>query len=166
MINSLNIIYGSINGNTEYVMGRIEAFLRTVLPGLIIRRVRAETAKPDDFKLADALLLGSGTWNTGGDEGQLNPHMHALLFEHLKDVRLPGKPMAFVSLGDEQHHFITDCIGHFRLFLQNVKGEKLLQSLILVNDPYTELERIDRWAKDFSETLATADASGKPDDES
>jgi hypothetical protein len=67
--------------------------------------------------------------------------------------------MEFVSLGDEQHHFITDCVGHFRLFLKHTDGRKLLQSLILLNDPYTEHERIDRWAADFCKALEKSNAS-------
>lgn len=159
MVSTLNIIYASINGNTEYVMGRIEASLRSTLPHLIIRRVRAEGATEKDFLMPDVLLLGSGTWNTSGVEGQLNPHMHSLLFEQMKGRPLTGKPMAFVSLGDEDHHFITDCKQHFLRFMKDAGGRKLLPSLVIVNDPYSQHENIDEWAEKFASALGKKKAA-------
>jgi len=35
----------------------------------------AEKTQPQDLLSGDVLLLASSTWNTGGIEGQLNPHM-------------------------------------------------------------------------------------------
>ena len=47
--------------------------------GIDVELQLVDLAKPEDLLRGDALLLASGTWNTGGPEGQLNPHMHAFL---------------------------------------------------------------------------------------
>jgi hypothetical protein len=48
----------------------------------------AEKAEPQDLLSGDVLLLASGSWNTGGIDGQLNPHMWALLQDKAKMLDL------------------------------------------------------------------------------
>ncbi len=151
MPSSLTIIFASISGHTEHVVDVIEASLKKSLPALVVRRIRAEMATKEDLEKADALLLASGTWNTGGAEGQLNPYMHELLIDKCKDTKLPAKPMAFVSLGDDRYYFTARCTEGFLRFLKECGGKQILPPLIVVNEPYDQHERIERW----TEKLAT-----------
>ncbi|MBI3618605.1 flavodoxin family protein [Candidatus Peregrinibacteria bacterium] len=111
-MSSIHIIYASTSGHTEYVVNVLTAVLRQ--HGHAVTLTRAEAAKPENLQKGDVLLLGSGTWNTGGTEGQLNPHMHALLFERATNVSLQGKRVGLISLGDERYSLSHD-IGHIRM---------------------------------------------------
>ena len=150
---SLTIIYSSFSGHTEYVIDVIEATLKQSLPALVIRRIRGEQATREDLEKAETLLLGSATWNTGGAEGQLNPYMHELLTEKAKNITLTGKPMAIVSLGDDRYYYTARCTEAFLRFLRESGGKQLLPPLIVVNEPYGQEERINRWAEKLAAGL-------------
>ena len=145
MIRTLAVITASTSGHTDFVVDVILARLQHELPHLSIKRLRAETAVPADIAHVDALILGSGTWNTGGVEGQLNPHMHALLFQRLSDAPLRGMPVAFVSLGDDRYYFTTRCTEHFLRFQRMAGMTALVSPLIIVNEPYDQEEKILAW---------------------
>lgn len=106
---------------------------------------RAERAGADTLLRGDLVVLASGTWNTGGPEGQLNTHMHALLHERAKDVALQGKPMTFISLGDDRYYFRTRCTEHFLRFQREHGATLFLPPFILVNEPYGQEEKIRLW---------------------
>lgn len=146
MIHSLCIITASTSGHTDFVLDEVVKHLRTKCPLLVIKRKRAELATFDDFLESDALILGSGTWNTGGVEGQLNPFMHQLLLEKCKDIKLPSKPIAFVSLGDDRYYFTTRCTEHFLKFQRASEAVSLVSPLIIVNEPYDQTEKMLAWA--------------------
>ncbi|MBI3332328.1 flavodoxin family protein [Candidatus Peregrinibacteria bacterium] len=150
---SLHIIYASTSGNTEYVVDTLTTFLREQSPDLKIEVQRAERAESLDLLRGDAVILGSGTWNTGGTEGQLNPHMYALLLERAADADLHGKPLAFVSLGDDRYYFTTRCTEHFQRFLRTHNGKQLLPPLVIVNEPYGQEEKIHKWGKKLLSSL-------------
>ncbi len=149
---TLTIIEASTSGHTTFVLDEIVKILTKELPDLHMKRYRAETVTVEDVQESNALLFGSGTWNTGGIEGQLNPYMHELLFERLKNVRLE-KPMAFVSLGDDRYYFTTRCTEHFLKFQKLTGGESLAMPLIIVNEPYDQTVRIQTWAKKLANIL-------------
>lgn len=141
---SIGIIFASGSGHTEYVVDE----LRTSLPSTAsVSVVRAELAQPKDLLAPDVLILGSGTWNTGGQEGQLHPYMDDLLRKRAADIDLGGKRMAFISLGDNRYYFTTRCTEHFMHFLKTHNGTQLLPPLILLNEPYGQEEKVARWAK-------------------
>lgn len=147
MIKSLCVITASTSGHTDFVLDEVVKHLRTKCPLLAIKRKRAELATFDDFLESDALILGSGTWNTGGVEGQLNPFMHQLLLEKCKDIKLTGKPIAFVSLGDDRYYFTTRCTEHFLKFQRSTEAVSLVSPLIIVNEPYDQIAKILAWAE-------------------
>ena len=134
-------------------MDVIEAALKKTLPALVIRRIRAEQATTDDLENADALLLGCGTWNTGGAEGQLSPAMYELLVDRAKELKLPGKPMAFVSLGDDRYYYTARCTESLLRFQRDAGGKSLLPPLIIVNEPYDQHEKIERWTGKLATAL-------------
>jgi flavodoxin len=150
---SLHIIYASTSGNTEYVVDTLVAYLREQSSDLKIEVQRAERADSHDLLRGDAVILGSGTWNTGGTEGQLNPHMYALLLERAADVDLGKKPLAFISLGDDRYYYTTRCTEYFQRFLKTHNGKQLLPPLVIVNEPYGQEERVRAWGKKLLTSL-------------
>lgn len=139
---SLSIISASTSGNTEYVA---DVVTQRIGSAAAVDSRRAELAGASDLLGNDLVILGSGTWNTGGREGQLNMHMHALL-ERARDIDLRGKPMTFISLGDDRYYFRTRCTEHFLRFCREHGGTLFIPPLILVNEPYGQEEKIVRWA--------------------
>lgn len=145
---SLQIVYASTSGHTEYVVGCIAA----AIPGAVVTRV--ERATPDTLLAGDVLLLASGTWNTGGIEGQLNPHMHVLLKGAAKDVDLQGKKVAVVALGDARYRYTANAGNHLEEFVKTHGGTLLGERLTIVNEPYGQEAAVDAWAKTLSTLLA------------
>lgn len=141
----VHVIYASTSGNTEYVVDELAAYLRTRMPDVTVGVQRAERAGPEDLLRGDILILASGTWNTGGTEGQLNMHMDALLRDRAAKVDFAGKPVTCISLGDERYYFRTRCTEHFLRFIREHAGRLFLPPLILVNEPYGQEERLRRW---------------------
>jgi len=95
----LHIVFASTSGHTEYVVDALTDSLKGIVPGWEIEETIAEKTQPQDLLSGDVLLLASSTWNTGGTEGQLNPHMWVLLHDKAKTVDLGGKPCACIGLG-------------------------------------------------------------------
>jgi flavodoxin len=147
---TLVAIYASTSGHTEFVVDAVATKLQAVLPELKVEKLRAERAEAKDFDRADILLLGSGTWNSNGVEGLLNPHMDKLFTERATTVDLRGKPTALISLGDDRYFFTARCTEHLQRFVRTHNGKPLLPPLIIVNEPYDQTERIDRWAEKFA----------------
>lgn len=158
MLKTLHIIYASTSGNTEYVVDELIEYCGRQTPQLTIERQRAEFAHPKDLLRGDVLILGSGTWNTGGTEGQLNMYMHALLHDRAKDLDLQGRPITFISLGDNRYYFRTRCTEHFLRFQRKHNGTLFVPPLVMVNEPYGQEEKIHRWA----ERLLNHMTHGKP----
>src|ERR1700693_5216455 len=87
---ALHIVFASTSGHTEYVLDTLAGSLREFVPEWDIERRMAEKTQPLDLLQGDILLLASSTWNTGGIEGQLNPHMWVLLHDQAKTLDLAG----------------------------------------------------------------------------
>ncbi|MFA6523660.1 MAG: flavodoxin domain-containing protein [Candidatus Peribacteraceae bacterium] len=144
-MSSLHAIYASTSGHTEFVLEQLAAFLRE--KGIDVSLRRAEKANIEDLFEGDILLLGSGTWNTGGSEGRLNPHMQAFLFDRAKDIDLKGKPLALVALGDQRYRYTARAAEHLLKFQKDHHGTPLLPPLVIVNEPYDQGERIRAWGE-------------------
>src|SRR4051795_12927843 len=69
----ISIVFAPMSGNTQYVVDSVVRSLAQLSPRWRIAAARAETTEPEDLRNSDLLVLASGTWNTGGSEGQLNP---------------------------------------------------------------------------------------------
>lgn len=144
---SLQIIYASTSGHTEYVVDQVKA----VWPGA--ESVRAEQANAEDLLKGGILLLASGSWNTGGIEGQMNPYMHRLLKEQVKDIDLQGKKVLIVSLGDHRYHYTCGSADHMKEFVETHGGKVFEPILKIVNEPYGQEETVKSWVKDVMKKL-------------
>lgn len=151
---SLHIVYASTSGHTEYVVEQLASFVREHLPSLVVELQRAELTSADDLLRGDVLLLASGTWNTGGVEGQLNPHMHELLLVRAKDVSLQEKPVALVALGDQRYYYTARSTEHLLRFQKEHQGKSLLPPFVLVNEPHGQEAAIRAWGEKLVAALS------------
>ena len=150
-VHSIHILYASTSGHTEYVIGVLKELLEA--KKVSVTACRVESATVADFSKSDVLILASGTWNTGGIEGQLNPHMHAFVWGPAKSVDLKGKNVAIVALGDDRYYYTCRAGEHLRLYIQNHGGKVLGDALLVVNEPYGQEKRIRGWGEWFVTVL-------------
>lgn len=143
---TLQIIYASTSGHTEYVIGVLKDFLKDQKK-LQIADCRAESAQPEDLLKGNVLVLACGTWNTDGPEGQLNPHMKDLLVTRAKDIDLKGKSVAIIALGDDRYFYTCRAGEHMRRFVLDHGGKILGEALLVVNEPYGQEERVKKWGE-------------------
>ncbi len=143
---SCTIVYASTTGHTEYVVERLVAELQRLDAALAVRAVRVELATAEMLRACDVLVLASGTWNTGGIEGQLNPHMHEFVFGRAKAVDLTGMRAALIALGDDRYFYTCRAGEHLRQFVQSHGGEVWPSTLTIVNDPYGQEAKVATWA--------------------
>ncbi len=151
---SLQVIYASTSGHTEYVIEVLRAFL--VENGVEVQLIKAEAAESNDLTCGKSVLLASGTWNTGGIEGQMNPHMHEFLLKRAKDVDLKGVNITFVSLGDDRYFYTARAGAHMRKFAVDHGAHVMLDPLTIINEPYGQEEKITKWGEKFVQAFSSA----------
>ncbi len=136
----IRFVYASTAGHTEYVLtGLAERLAQGSVP-VTVTMVRAERATTTDLLADDLLLLACGTWNTGGAEGQLNPHMHALLRERAADLDLQGKPCLVIGLGDQRYRYTANAAVLLEQYITSHGGALIVPALKIVNEPYDRLD--------------------------
>lgn len=150
-VSSVHIIFASTSGHTEFVVDVIIPLLKDA--GHAVTKQRVELAKPEDLLKGDTLILASGTWNTGGIEGQLNPHMHAFVYGPAKGADLKGRNVAIIALGDERYHYTARAGEHLRTFIESHGGKILGEPLTVVNEPYGQEEKVEEWGKALVNSL-------------
>jgi flavodoxin I len=142
---SLHIVYASTSGHTEYVVDALIGSLGELVPGWDIEKRMAEKTQPQDLLEADVLLLASSTWNTGGIEGQLNPHMQQLLQEQAKDVDLADKACACIGLGDHRYFYLARAGDRLQGYVETHHGRLILPTLRIIDEPYGQEETVRAW---------------------
>lgn len=145
----VTFIYASTSGHTQYVVNVLTTFFAKQLPGMQVRLVLAELATSADVESAEILVLGSGTWNTGGVEGQLNPHMDEFLKRRADGVSLDGKSCTLIALGDQRYYYTARASEHLRSYIVTHGGKVFCDPLTILNDPYGQEDRVLQWGKKF-----------------
>jgi flavodoxin I len=143
----LHIVFASTSGHTEYVVDTLIDSLTRTTPGWEIEETIAEKTEPRDLLSGDVLLLASSTWNTGGIEGQLNPHMWALLREKAKTLDLAGKPCACIGLGDHRYFYTARATDHLEHYVKVHHGRLIVPTLKITDEPYGQEEAVRAWGK-------------------
>ena len=143
----LHVVFASTSGHTEYVVEALIDSLKTIAPGWEIDETLAEKAQPQDLLTGDVLLLASATWNTGGIEGQLNPHMWVLLHDKAKTLDLAGKPCACIGLGDHRYFYTARAADHLEHYVEAHQGRLIVPTLKIVDEPYGQEEAVRVWGR-------------------
>ncbi len=150
MAHALTIVYASTSGHTEFVVDTVITRVTNKNNDLKVSKKRAEEASVADVTGADVVVLASSTWNTGNVEGQLNPHMHELIKTRLNDIDLKHKPMTVIGLGDERYFYTARAFDALMEFVQLHNGNLFMPGLKIVNEPYDQVEKIERWAAELA----------------
>jgi flavodoxin len=153
----LHIVFASTSGHTEYVVDALIDSLKSIVPGWEIEETMAEKAQPQDLLSGDVLLLASATWNTGGIEGQLNPHMSVLLQEKAKTLDLAGKPCACIGLGDHRYFYTARAADRLQHYVTAHHGRLIIPTLKIIDEPYGQEEAVRVWGKQLADASTPAD---------
>ena len=153
----LHIVFASTSGHTQYVVEALVDSLKSITPGWEIEETMAEKAKPQDLLGGDVLLLASATWNTGGIEGQLNPHMSVLLHDKAKALDLAGKPCACIGLGDHRYFYTARAADHLQHYVKAHHGRLIVPTLKIIDEPYGQEEAVRVWGKQLVDASKQAD---------
>jgi flavodoxin len=154
---SLHIVFASTSGHTEYVVDALIDSLKRISPDWEIEKTMAEETQPQDLLSGDVLLLASSTWNTEGIEGQLNPHMWALLRDKAKTLDLAGKPCACIGLGDHRYFYTARAADHLQDYITAHHGRLIVPTLKIVDEPYGQEEAVKVWSKHLVDASKPAD---------
>ena len=153
----LHIVFASTSGHTEYVVDALIDSLKSIAPGWEIEETMAEKAQPQDLLSGDILLLASATWNTGGIEGQLNPHMWVLLHDKAKTLDLVRKPCACIGLGDHRYFYTARAADHLQHYVKAHHGRLIVPTLKIIDEPYGQEEAVRVWGKQLVDASKQAD---------
>jgi flavodoxin I len=153
----LRVVFASTSGHTEYVVEALIDSLKTIAPGWEIDETLAEKAQPQDLLTGDVLLLASATWNTGGIEGQLNPHMWVLLHDKAKTLDLAGKTCACIGLGDHRYFYTARAADHLQNYVEAHHGRLVVPTLKIIDEPYGQEEAVRVWGTRLVDVLKPAD---------
>jgi flavodoxin I len=153
----LHIVFASTSGHTAYVVDALIDFLKSIATGWEIQETIAEKTQPQDLLSGDVLLLASATWNTGGIEGQLNPHMSVLLHDKAKTLDLAGKPCACIGLGDHRYFYTVRAADHLQHYVKAHHGRLIVPTLKITNEPYGQEEAVRVWGKQLVDAPKPAD---------
>jgi flavodoxin I len=154
---SLHIVFASTSGHTKYVVEALIDSLKSTTPGLEIEETMAEKARPQDLLDGDVLLLASSTWNTGSVEGQLNPHMWALLHDKANALDLADKPCACIGLGDHRYFYTARAADHLQHYVKAHHGRLIVPTLRIIDEPYGQEEAVRVWGKHLVDASKSAD---------
>jgi len=155
---ALHIVFASTSGHTEYVLDTLIDSLKST-PGWDIEETMAEKTQPQDLLSGDVLLLASATWNTGGIEGQLNPHMWVLLNDKAKTLDLVGKPCACIGLGDHRYFYTARAADRLQHYVEAHHGRLIVPTLKIIDEPYGQEEAVRVWGKQLVDVSKSADWS-------
>jgi flavodoxin I len=148
---SLYIIFATTSGHTEFV---VDTLTKSVdLSDWSLEQIPAEKASQEDLLRGTALLLASSTWNTGGVEGQLNPHMSVLLQSKARNLDLAAKPSACIGLGDRRYFYTARATDLLQEYIASHHGRLLLPALSIVDEPYGQEKAISDWGRRLADVL-------------
>ena len=155
---SVHIIYASTSGHTEFVVDHVMEVVLQSLPkdhhDVEIEKQRAELATADDMLRGDVLILATSSWNTGGPEGQMNPHMHGLLRDRAAGLDLQKKNVAVIGLGDDRYHFLCRAADLMIEYIETHNGTLIRPELRIVNEPYGQEKTVEEWTQQFLKAIS------------
>lgn len=154
-MSQLLIIYASTGGHTEYVCKHVGQELAKKKRSVDVLLLRVEMATEKHIQAADYVIFASSTWNTGGIEGQLNPHMFTFLHKTIATIDLQQKPVAVIGCGDDRYRYTCAAADKLLEFIEQHNGLPWVEELRVVNEPYDQGVLFTKWAKQCAASLPT-----------
>jgi flavodoxin I len=153
----LHIVFASTSGHTGYVVDALIDSFKSITPRWQIKETMAEKAQAQDLLKGDVLLLASSTWNTGGIEGQLNPHMWLLLHDKAKTLDLAGKPCACIGLGDHRYFYTARAADYLQHYVKAHHGRLIAPTLKIIDEPYGQEKAVKVWGEQLVDASKPTD---------
>lgn len=150
----ITLIYATYSGSTM-TASQILADALTELGHQVTAQLVTETTG-DHLTQAEALIFASPSWDFQGHEGM--PHEDFLPFmEQHKDLKIPGKPVAILGLGDQNYTHFCGAVGHLEAYVTGLEAELIVESLKIDQfymDEAAHTQSIKHWATAISTGLA------------
>jgi flavodoxin I len=147
------LVWATNSGTTMMAAQTINDVL--VKKGHQVTMKEAGTTAAEDLTAAQAVLLGSPSWDYEGHEGMPHENFVALT-EKLKTATLEGKPFAVFGLGDSTFPHFCGAVEHLEEFVNTVKGKLVAPSLRIdkfFNDQTGNTDKITKWAESVTAAL-------------
>ncbi len=149
----IHVVFATTSGHTEFVMDVLSKSLMTALPEWAIENTLAERTQPQDLLRGSILVLASSTWNSQGVEGQLNPHMLALLQDRAQTLDLALMRCACVGLGDHRYFYTARAANRLQHYIESHHGRLIMPPLAIVDEPYGQEDTILAWGAGLAASL-------------
>ena len=142
------LVYATNSGTTQAIAQIVSDALTQ--QGHTVTIKEAAHAAPEDFASAQAVILGSPSWDFDGKEGQ--PHEDFLpLMDKMKGQQV-AKPFAIFGLGDTSYKYFCGAVDHLEEFVKTLQGNLLVPSLRIANY-YTNLDQATQAVNTWITTL-------------
>lgn len=132
---NLTILYGSMTGNTEAVIYKVDELLTS--KEITFTRSRSEDVQESVIDSHDLFLFATSTW----EGGSMNPFFE-VLYEYIKANNMKGKKAVFIGLGDRSYdeENFNKAIKDLKQAFITSGGSEIGETLIIDGDPYALLE--------------------------
>lgn len=148
------LIYATYSGSTMSASQVLSDTLAEQGHQVSMQLVTETTA--DQLTQAEALILASPTWDYNGHEGM--PHEDFLPFmEQHKDLKMPGKPVAILGLGDQNYSHFCGAVGHMEEYVRGLEMNLVVESLKIDQfymDEPGNTEKVKNWGASLSAALS------------
>lgn len=149
------LVYATNSGTTMMAAQSISDGLTQ--KGHTVTMKEARNTEPEDFIGAQAVILGSPSWDFDGNEGM--PHEDFMpLIEKLKTQTFENKPFAIFGLGDSTYRVYCGAVDHLEELVKTMKGKLVVPSLKIDNffaDQPKHMEAITAWTEGLIKALTT-----------
>lgn len=139
----INIIYGTISGNTELVVKQVAQQLQQQARHQSELQ-RVELSSPEDLTKEQITVLACGTYG----HGVLQDYFDHFI-QQAENVDLTDHCYAVIALGDHKYdkEYNLEAAKVLETFVTERNGKLLLPALRINQSPIPQLERINDWTK-------------------
>lgn len=137
--------YSSTSGHTEYVCQVCANHISKKKRSFDCELKLIETVTKKDVDAADIVLLASGTWNTEGIEGQLNPYMHRFVHKDFADYDFKNRPVLIIGCGDARYKYTCRAAQYLEEYVWSHNATHIEPTLRVINEPYGQEQQFIDW---------------------
>lgn len=147
------IVFATYSTGTQLVAENIADLLTKHGFSVTIKKV--QEIEENELPQYDLILLGSPSWDVGGQGGQ--PHQHFLDFIKKAQAPLPGKKFAVFGLGDSVYPIFCGAVDHLEEFVLRLQGTLVIPSLRIDGyffNPKEANQKIEQWVTQLVHTVS------------